>query len=1106
MSSVVRLAVERMQIPTCVVGPDSPYPPLMLSGGHAYYPYANRLDIRTENRPVEHRVVILENDYVQAIILPDMGGRLFSLFDKVAQQHTFMVPPSVKYQNISVRGAWIAGGIELNFGHRGHNVTTVNPVSWSTRTETDGSVSVFVGAVVRPNGSRWSVRYNLKADRSALDMNILTMAPQVLPGLMYWWTNSAVEVGEQSRFYYFGYKANGHALHSWPITDGLDYSWYRNRLFGSDMFLSEPQRDCMGFYDFSRHHGLAQVASRFLAPGQKYFTWGCDARGKAWDWLLSDSEQTYCEIQRGRLETQGITEPIAPMSVDGWTETWMPINKTEGFGGLENDLVISVVPDGQSSAVVRLLTIVPRSGLTVEAFSGQQSLGRWKVEKINPGLCDVHKIALEKGQACNRVKVTGADGAVIMDWTEFEYKDEDWTSQYKPFDEATASQEQMFLEAERRRFEWWPYHIDHAIPLYEKILAQDPGHTGALHAMAEIDIWRGRFDQAEQRLTAALTRRSMEPDLQMLLGWTQIYMDKSEQAFAAFMLASRYERHRKDGLCGAIAALLKMRQFDQADRKADELLALYPNDRWAMLSKVMTARKADQKDIATRLACDLLAIDPLWSRATAEAMLLGMPSHLAEGDRKIADDTITAAGPYLEMGLWDDAAAILSVEESDETFSPALRLSHLLYAQHMQKDKSGIKATLRQLREAPIEYAHPWSVASLIVLTALTAEYPEESIVQAMFGTILASRKRPQEARDAWKKAADLGLDHAVVYRNLAVVEAHLGQTDVATGYYRKAWKLCKNDLSLFTEFDRFLASQGLHKDRDKLYQQLPADAKDRSMVALRRVPQLLDLQRYDEALEELRTRTLLAGEGGERMPRIFYLEAIQGKAVELMNQGEWAAAEEVVRKGFDYPRNLNVGRQTVHPSEAMLHYLLGFIAEMTDRLPAARDHFLAAVSEVSREGAPSQAFEMLAWLAMGNWPKAMELAHRYERIGRGEVTVNEWTLWANGRSCGSVGVGFALLVKGRIAQAKEVWTKAITEQEKDARWIRPNLLMSDALLGRMYRSNASFIQYVHDEARRLVPKVNGPKPAGTNGDNACTGKAGAKSVAKSAGAKKVKR
>ncbi len=245
-----------------------------------------------------------------------------------------------------------------------------------------------------------------------------------------------------------------------------------------------------------------------------------------------------------------------------------------------------------------------------------------------------------------------------------------------------------------------------------------------------------------------------------------------------------------------------------------------------------------------KLVAALLEVDPLWSRATAEALLLGMPASLAEGERSLADDSITSAGPYLELGLWDDAAKILQRDESDEGFSPALRLSHLLYAQHMLDDKAAVEATLEQMRAAPVELAHPWSAASLIVMSELAAAFPKEAIVQHLLGNILASRKRVVDAKAAWKKALDLGLAHSVVYRNLAVAEAHLEQNEAAVGYYRKAWDLSKGSLNLFSEMDRFLAGQGLHEERDRIYQQLPAGARAHSLVALRRIPQLLDLER----------------------------------------------------------------------------------------------------------------------------------------------------------------------------------------------------------------------------------------------------------------------
>ncbi len=1077
MTSAVSIAVKRLEIPTYVVGPDSPYPPLMTRWEHGFYPYSTQLDIRTDKRPVKHRAVILENEYVKAIILPDLGGRLYSLFDKVAHQETFMVPPSVKYQNISMRGAWIAGGIEWNFGHRGHTVCTVSPVSWAVRTDADGTASVWVGAVVRPLEARWAVRISLTPGRSAMDVHIHTMSPQVLPGMMYWWSNSAVEVTMDSKFFYYGNYAGDWQPHSWPILDGADFSWYRNRTFGADMFLMEPQRDYLGFYDYGRHHGLAQTADRFLAPGQKYFTWGADDRGRYWDILLSDSSQAYCEIQRGRLPTQGVTEPIAPMSCDAWSETWAPINRTEGFSGYENDLVISVNPDGESAAIVRVLSLVPRKDLAVEALGREDAaIDAWTVKSAQPGCPAERRIALKAGQKVRRLKVTAADGSPLMDWRDFDFKDQDWTTYKAAFNEDKASLEELFKEAERSRFDHWPYYVDGAVKMYEKILGIDPGHSGALRAMAEIDFFAGRLDKAEERLKLALQRQPADPRLLMLMGWTLVYLNRQDEAVEKFMNAGRYESDRRNGMVGAISAHIKAGRCLEADKLATALLAMQPRDKWARLMKVMTARKLGRKDCAVKVLNDLLADDPLWYRATAEALLLGVDPRLAEGERKLADDSITAAVPYLELAQWEDARAVLQVDESDEPFSPALRLSHLAYAQHRLGDKAGVKATLKQLRQAPPALAHPWANASLVVLAEMTAAYPEEAALHLMHGNILVSRKRMDDAKAAWGRAVAAGLEHTIAYRNLAAIEAVQEHKDEALDLYRKAWKLADGSLNMYTEFDRFLSGQGLHKERDRVYRQLPDDARDRSMVAMRRVPLLLDMEDYDEALREMEVRTFLAGEGAERVIRIYFQEALLGKAIGLMNKGKWDAAQEALKLGLTYPRNHNAGRQYVAPSESIMNYFLGLCAEAAGRAEEARQYWLTAACEPHTEGELTHAYEMMAWLALGQRPRAMGIAHKFERFARGEEEVSAWFWWFNARSVLNLGHGLGQLAKGHPQEAPQMWRK-ILDGEPDGRWVRPHLQMSPDLLARMCRQ-------VTGPARPAASRLAEPaRAAGTNGD-----------------------
>ncbi len=1052
MSEGVSVRLEEVELPTYVRGPDGPYPRYGWAGWRGTYPYSTQQDLTTEVRPQRHRMVVLENEYLLVAVTPDMVGRVFRLYDKRAGQETFMVPPSIKYQNVSNRGAWIAGGIEFNFGHRGHTCHTVNPVSWAMRTDSDGGASVWVGTTIRPTGSRWALRIRLRPGRAAMDLDVHVMGPPLLPSMMYWWSNAGVEVTRQSRFFYYGLYANAlHFQHGWPVCDGLDFSWWRNRLLEADMFLMDAQRDYLGFYDYGRHHGLAQTADVHEAPGQKYFTWGTHEQGQYWDSMFSDTGQTYCEIQRGRLPTQGTTERLPPMACQRWTETWIPLAGTEGFTATESGLVLSVEHEADGAACIRLAAVEARTALTLEAFAGRKRLGRWPVKAVAPDDPFTRRVKLPPDARCDRVRVRDAAGDALLDWTEFHYNSDDWFRDSIGHIELNQGPaDEMFAEAERRRFLSWPGGLDECRGHYRQILEQDPGHTGVLVALAEVEFYVGRYERAGEHLRKALQRRPREPECLTLLGWTALKLDRDGEAVRAFADAARCESARRTALVGLAAAHLRAGRHKPALAAVERLLGENPADPWGRWMQVVALRRAGQTAPAREHLRGLLSEQPLWSCLHAEAALLDVPVDLAGGTRTLADDSVTAATPYLDLGLWDDARAVLQRDESDEPFSPAVRLAHLAYACRQLGDASGEAEALQALRRAPAELAHPWTTTSIEVLEALCAAHEGEPMLEYMLGNVLADRYRLDEARARWERAVELGMAHSVCHYNLGRLAAHRQDHETSLMHFRKAWELSGQDVNMFSVLDRALASAGLHQERQAVYEQLDERLRQRSVVAMRRVLQLLDTARYEQALAELGQRTFLRGEF-EKTIRYQYLEAIVGRACDHVQAGRWDASEAVLRKGFEYPRNLNIGRHGAMPNEAVLHYWLALAADAQGDEERARASWQAAAEELHMDGHPMQAYEMLAWLALGHRPRALALAHKLEQIARGQADVPWWYKFYYGSAAPQFNHGLAQVAKGHIGAAREIWRKALAENP-DGRWLPLHLNLPQAILERMAR------------------------------------------------------
>ena len=70
----------------------------------------------------------LGDDRIEVLVLPELGGRVWSLRDRTAGRDLIFTNPNLIFANLALTGAWFAGGIEWNLGSTGHAATTCRPV------------------------------------------------------------------------------------------------------------------------------------------------------------------------------------------------------------------------------------------------------------------------------------------------------------------------------------------------------------------------------------------------------------------------------------------------------------------------------------------------------------------------------------------------------------------------------------------------------------------------------------------------------------------------------------------------------------------------------------------------------------------------------------------------------------------------------------------------------------------------------------------------------------------------------------------------------------------------------------------------------------------
>jgi len=918
-----------LTIPTYELGPPNPNPPLFDAGRgrRPVYPYP-MLDTLTNKRvDKSYKAVFLENEYLRVTVLPELGGKLYAIYDKTAGRDVLYTNHVVKYAMVGIRGAWTSGGIEWNFPD-GHTLTTVSPVDYIKRMEEDGSAVVVVGDTERVQRMQWAVAIRLRPGRKFVETEITLNNRREVPGRYWFWATAAAKATDDLRFVYPMREAYPHAfwpVFSFPKYHGVDLSRYSEVTNALSLFARDSRRDFFGVYYEKSDWGIAHVADHHELPGKKNWTWGTDDAGQIWVEKLTDNDGQYVEFQAGRFETQMEHEFIAPHRVEHFTEYWFPLDKLGGgFDKVTKDAALRAEVVGSEARIsVNASAQFDDAELIVAVGDGSNKPIQTSRINLSPAMPFETTVKLPSPMAVV-VRVRAKDGRELVHYYT-NNSDPDGNGDFKPAtrpiaDNTPPSAEKAYLEglaADKKSNEAV------ARAAYSEALKLDPGYAPA-HIQLGLSFYRtGEYDPAAEHLEAALRRNRDAGDAHYYLGLVRRAQNRIGEAIEELMWCVR-SGHREsvaryilgeihlasDSVTAALEQLTQAVRLDPRDLKARTVLAMAER-----LAGKLDAAQARIDEVVREMPIDYLALHERYKIYDAR----GKKEEATRVDQELRrllwrepDAALELAFDYLAVAQIQEARHALQIRPTtvrvDYLSADALHPT-LCY---MLVPLLGPDVPLSRYQDCvkgDVNYVFPHRLEEIAVLQAVLKTNPQDGRAAYLLGNALASKLRFKEALEAWRIAVRFDSQNAVAHRNfaraLALVE---GRMEEAVSGMESAIALSPDDHHLYVELDQLLAELKQTDRRIKLLEGASEKARQRPALLQSLAAAYIDAGRLTDAIRLLEQNTFTSGEG-EGNALGLYRRANLALAQEHQQAGRHIEAAAAFLKATEYPRNFGVGR-----------------------------------------------------------------------------------------------------------------------------------------------------------------------------------------------------
>lgn len=291
-------------------------------------PYLSQDDYDRNIKPTQFNAAILENEYLKAVFLPELGGRLWSLYNKKEQRELLYVNDIVQPCNLALRNAWVAGGVEWNLGIKGHSPFTCAPMFVAESVNSKGEPILSMYEFERIRELVYSLNVYLDGDKLYVRTVVENLSDNT--PYMYWWSNiAAPEEGvrvltDADEMFSCVYEDNHYVIDKMnaPMFKNEDLSYPERAPHAGDVFFITNPSDKKWVASLEKDgFGLLQYSTPVL-KGRKAFFWGKGKGGRNWNRFLTGSDRGYIEIQAGLMNTQLEHIPMTSNTTWEWTECY----------------------------------------------------------------------------------------------------------------------------------------------------------------------------------------------------------------------------------------------------------------------------------------------------------------------------------------------------------------------------------------------------------------------------------------------------------------------------------------------------------------------------------------------------------------------------------------------------------------------------------------------------------------------------------------------------------------------------------------------------------------------------------------------------------------